>query len=311
MARAALDFAASVSVEGITTDEVDKLTHDKIVSYGAYPSPLNYAGFPKSICTSINEICVHGIPNDRPLKKGDIVSIDVSLYVDGMHGDNCTTFIVGDASWKTLPVSFPPGIMPPPPSITQYDSPSLPRASPAPGLVTTSSPMQPASLLSSSSSSTTSTAAFEEDESMLSEEEFLASKGRRLVRTTQQALNASIAALRPGACLTTIGETIHSVAEHNKFAVVREYAGHGLGPYLHIQPFVSHHRNKDRLTLKPGMVFTIEPIIAEGGRRIAHWKDGWTVAMSDGGRAAQFEHEILITETGIEVLTIPEPWEHL
>eukprot|EP01035_Chromulina_nebulosa_P017924 gene17924-23545_t len=225
-----LDFANSKVCVGITTDEIDRLTHEEIIKHGAYPSPINYYGFPKSICTSVNEVVCHGIPDNRPLENGDVISIDISLYLDGFHGDNCGTVIVGEGD----------------------------------------------------------------------------SNLEHLIKTTQQALDNAIEICKPGAKLSDIGKTIENFANENNFQVIHEFCGHGTGKYLHMLPFVCHYNNTDDLKLAQGMVFTIEPIVVEGDRKIETWEDGWTAVTVDRGRAAQFEHEVLITKNGVEVLTLPD-----
>lgn len=229
LARRMLEFACSLAKPGMSTDEIDQLTHNEIIKNCAYPSPINYCGFPKAICTSINEVVCHGIPDDRKLQEGDILSIDVSIFLDGYHGDNCGTIIVGNKSDDI---------------------------------------------------------------------------GVKLIKATQEALDAGIAVCKPGACLSSIGEAIENVASSYKFKVIHEFLGHGTGPNLHMSPMVRHYKNNTKLTLVPGMIFTIEPILCEGSRKIALWSDGWTAVTVDGGRAAQFEHEVYITENGAEILTL-------
>ena len=230
LARDMLDFACSLVKVGISTEEIDKLTHEEIVKNDAYPSPVNYGGFPKSICTSINEVCCHGIPDSRILEEGDIISIDVSVYKDGFHGDNCTTVVVGD----------------------KCDD-----------------------------------------------------RGKELIHATQEALNEAISICSPGAKFLEIGERVEKVATQYKLEVQHEFMGHGLGSILHMSPLVAHYRNSDDTEMRPGMIFTIEPIFLEGSRRCIRWPDNWSSVSVDFGRSAQFEHEILITQTGHEILTVP------
>lgn len=230
LARRMLDYACSLARPGITTDEIDRLTHEEIIRNEAYPSPVNYAGFPKAICTSVNEVCCHGIPDSRILEDGDIVSIDVSVFKDGYHGDNCKTVIVGDKC----------------------------------------------------------------DE-----------RGRNLVSVTELALDRAIKQCGPGQDLTVVGSTIEETAKEHGFSVNREFMGHGVGFILHMSPLVAHYKNTNSFTLQKGMVFTIEPILMEGQRQIYTWEDGWTAVSADGGRSAQFEHEVLITDNGAEILTLP------
>lgn len=244
LARNVLDLACSSAKAGMTTNDVDDIVHDAIIKAGAYPSPLNYAGFPKSVCSSINEVICHGIPDDRRMKRGDLASFDVSCYLNGFHGDNCGSIIVGD------------------------DDPNLSFSS--------------------------------------REEELLFITGRRLIQATREALDAAISTCRDGSCLTEVGDAISSVADAYGYASVEKYRGHGVGRDFHCPPFVKHYRNEDYLTLREGMVFTIEPMITEGRQDCCEWKeDGWTVVTKDGGRAAQFEHMVAITNDGAEILTLP------
>lgn len=179
----------------------------------------------------MNDVICHGIPDTRPLRDGDIVSFDVSVFMNGVFGDNCGTIIIGEG----------------------------------------------------------------DDEA------------RALVDAARQALDESVALCRPGACLTEIGAACGAVAERNSFGSVRKYCGHGIGQQFHMQPMVQHFRNADRLELVPGMVFTIEPMITAGHHDSRVWSDGWAVLSLDGGRSAQFEHTVLITDDGHEVLTLPPP----
>lgn len=227
LAREMLEYACSLVKPGISTDEIDAKTYEKIISKGAYPSPINYSGFPKSICTSVNEVACHGIPDSRELLEGDIVSIDVSVFKDGFHGDNCMSVVAGEG----------------------------------------------------------------DDEAY------------RLVDVTKEALDKAVSVCHPGRCLSDVGKEIQHVASQEDYRIVHEFCGHGLGSILHMFPLVKHFRNSDELELVPGMIFTIEPILVEGSRRITTWKDGWTAVTVDGGRAAQFEHEVLITEHGPEIIT--------
>lgn len=244
LARDVLDLACSSAKVGMTTNDIDAIVHDAIIKAGAYPSPLNYAGFPKSVCSSINEVICHGIPDNRRMKKGDLASFDVSCYFDGFHGDNCGSIIVGD------------------------NDPNLSFSS--------------------------------------KEEELLFITGRRLIQATKEALSAAISTCHDGSCLTEVGDAISSVADAYGYATVEKYRGHGIGRDFHCPPFVKHYRNEDYLTLREGMVFTIEPMITEGRQDCCEWKeDGWTVVTKDGGRAAQFEHMVAITSDGAEILTLP------
>uniref|UniRef100_A0A7S2PRI4 Methionine aminopeptidase n=1 Tax=Leptocylindrus danicus TaxID=163516 RepID=A0A7S2PRI4_9STRA len=231
---------------GITTDEIDKVVYQEIVSRGAYPSPLNYCGFPKSLCSSINEIICHGIPDARPLQYGDVVSFDVSCFVGGVHGDNCGTVIVGDNGDDAKDNKFS--------EVVSADR---------------------------------------------------IERSQLLVKAAREALAAGIEVCRPGACLTDVGAAIHQVCDRYGYDTVREYRGHGIASEFHCAPFVKHFRNNDKLKLQPGMIFTIEPMVTENKADNVLWEDGWTVATKDGGRAAQFEDTVLITDTGVEILTLP------
>jgi methionyl aminopeptidase len=237
LARKMLDFANSLAMQPdkYTTNDIDALTREEIIKHGAYPSPLNYRGFPKSICTSVNEVVCHGIPDDRLLKRGDMVSIDISLFIDGFHGDNCGTVISGGASDNEKDCA-----------------------------------------------------------------------AERLILATSESLEKAIAVCRPGACISDIGAVIDVVAANYGYSVIHEFCGHGTGELLHMPPFVRHFKNNFAVSMEPGMIFTIEPIFVEGSRRMHVWRDGWSAASLDGGRGAQFEHEVLITEDGHEILTIPE-----
>jgi methionyl aminopeptidase len=213
---------------GVTTDEIDALCHDESVRRGGYPSPLGYHGFPKSLCTSVNEVVCHGIPDDRVLRDGDIVNLDVTLYREGVHGDTNATFLVG-------------------------------RVDP---------------------------------------------ESQRLVRVTRECLERAIEAVRPGAPVNAIGAAIQDHAEGHGFGVVREFVGHGIGEQFHTGFQVPHYFVPSLTEpLEAGMVFTIEPMITMGAWRTRMWSDGWTAVTIDGGRTAQFEHTIFVTEDGADVLT--------
>ncbi|AKL72669.1 methionine aminopeptidase, type I [Actinobacteria bacterium IMCC26256] len=220
--------AGALVAPGITTDEIDIAVHEATISRNAYPSPLNYRGFPKSVCTSVNEVICHGIPDDRVLENGDILNIDVTAYIDGVHGDTNATFLVGDVD----------------------------------------------------------------------------AGSRRLVEVTRECLEFAIEAVIPGRPLSDIGRAIEGHATPNGFSVIRTFVGHGIGEQFHGEPSVLHYY-EPRLVMpmEPGMVFTIEPMIAIGDHREKIWSDGWTAVTQDGLRTAQFEHTILVTESGSEVLT--------
>jgi methionyl aminopeptidase len=235
LASEVLDMLTPHVKPGITTDQLDKLAYDHIVNVQqAVPAPLNYAPpgytpYPKSICTSINHQVCHGIPNDRPLKNGDIVNIDVTVIKDGWHGDTSRMFIVGEGS--------------------------------------------------------------------------IAAK--RLCSFTYEAMWKGIVKVKPGARLGDIGHAIQTFAENNGFSVVREFCGHGIGLKFHEEPQVLHYGRPGTLEeLVPGMVFTIEPMINAGKRDIREMGDGWTIVTKDRSLSAQWEHTILVTDTGYEVLTL-------
>lgn len=217
--------------KGITTDELNQICHDYIVNQQqAIPAPLNYNGFPKSICTSVNHVVCHGIPNDRPLRDGDIVNIDITVIKDSFHGDTSKMFFVGK------------------PSI----------------------------------------------------------QAERLCRVTQECLYKGMEIVKPGVLLGRIGEVIQAHAEANRYSVVQEYCGHGIGRIFHEDPQVLHYKSHDRwakLELQEGMCFTIEPMINAGKRHVSLLRDQWTVVTKDRSLSAQWEHTILVTRDGIEVLT--------
>jgi methionyl aminopeptidase len=231
LARTVLDYACTLAKPGVTTDEIDTAVHDALLDAGAYPSPLNYHHFPKSLCSSINEVICHGIPDTRPLHDGDIVSFDVSCYINGVHGDNCATMIVGDeqevdtvgVDWRGIPYK----------DSDHFDTP---------------------------------------------EEEAMIIAGRRLVHATRESMYAAIKQIGPGACLTDVGAAIQDVADAYGYSTVEKYRGHGISDEFHCPPFVKHFRNKDKLKLVPGMIFTIEPMLVEGAGECFEWNDQWTVA---------------------------------
>jgi len=228
MAAEILHLAGEMVRPGITTDEIDVYVHDLTVERGAYPSPLNYHGYPKSVCTSVNEVICHGIPDSRVLLEGDIVNLDVTVYVNGVHGDCNATFAVG-----------------------QID-----------------------------------------DES------------ERLIRVTEECLWHGIEAVAPGRPISDIGKSIEKRANADKFGVVRAFVGHGIGEQFHTDLQILHYFSPTATTvLKPGMTFTIEPMITMGTWQHKMWNDGWTAVTADGKRTAQFEHTLLVTDDGVEVLT--------
>jgi methionyl aminopeptidase len=230
LAAEVLEMIVPYVQAGITTEELDRICHDYIVNtQKAVPAPLNYHGFPKSICTSLNHQICHGIPGPRKLKDGDILNIDVTVKKDDYHGDTSRMFMIGKVSVLA----------------------------------------------------------------------------QRLVRVTQECMNAGIAAAKPGAHLGDIGAAIQHYAETQHFSVVREYCGHGIGNIFHEPDFQVLHYGKagTGFILEPGMTFTIEPMINAGKRHIKLLPDGWTVVTKDHSLSAQWEHTILMTETGNEVLT--------
>ncbi|XP_065053833.1 methionine aminopeptidase 1D, mitochondrial-like isoform X2 [Rhopilema esculentum] len=213
---------------GITTEKLDFLLHWLCLKFDVYPSPRNYKGFPKDLCTSVNNVACHGIPDDRPLEDGDIISIDVSSFKGGFHGDTCDTVMVGNVD----------------------------------------------------------------------------NEGQRLVEVTKKCLESAIEVCGPGVKFNKIGRTISKVVKGTGFSVCDVFTGHGIGREFHCPPQIIHTANPYPGKMWPGMTFTIEPIICEGSPNIEIWDDGWTAVTVDNKRAAQFEHTILITDYGAEVLTI-------
>jgi methionyl aminopeptidase len=230
LAADVLDMIGEFVQPGVTTQELDRRCHDYMVQVqGTIPAPLNYRGFPKSICTSVNHQVCHGIPSDKRLKKGDIVNIDITVIKDGYHGDTSKMFFVGE------------------PSVL----------------------------------------------------------ARRLVNVTRQSLLRGIAAVRPGATLGDVGHAIQQFVESQGYSLVREYCGHGIGREFHEDPQVLHYgKPGEGLVLRPGMCFTIQPMVNAGKRFIKLMPDGWTVVTKDRSLSAQWEHTILVTADGREVLTL-------
>ena len=227
-ARRVLDVLGPLVRPGVSTDELDAVAHEAYIAEGGYPSPLGYRGFPKSICTSVNEVVAHGIPDDRRLLDGDIVNCDITIYLDGMHGDCSATFLCGD----------------------------------------------------------------------------VADDVRDLVDVTREALDAGVAAVHPGGRVRDIGRAIQAVAHSHGYGIVRELVGHGIGEEFHSAPYVHHYDEpRDRNRLRPGVVFTIEPMLTLGEPDVIQWADGWTIATLDGAPSAQFEHTVIVTDSGVEVLT--------
>ncbi|CAY70434.1 Methionine aminopeptidase 1 [Komagataella phaffii] len=231
LAREVLDAAAASIKPGVTTDEIDEIVHSETIKREAYPSPLNYFNFPKSVCTSVNEVICHGIPDRRPLQDGDIVNLDVTLYKDGFHADLNETYYVGEKAK------------------TNKD------------LV-------------------------------------------NLVETTREALAEAIRLVKPGMPFRQIGTVIENYVTERGCETVRSYTGHGINTLFHTEPTIPHYaRNKAVGVAKPGVVFTIEPMLTLGTHRDVVWPDNWTAVTADGGPSAQFEHTLLVTEDGVEILT--------
>jgi len=215
---------------GITTDELDRIGHEFMCDHGAYPSTLGYRNFPKSLCTSINEVICHGIPDSTRLNDGDIVNIDITAFIHGVHGDTDATYPVGDV----------------------------------------------------------------DEESTL------------LIERTHEAMMRAIKAVAPGRPLNVIGRVIESYAKRFNYGVVRDFTGHGIGTAFHSGLVVPHYDDpRADLVLETGMTFTIEPMLTLGSIDYTIWDDSWTVVTRDGRRTAQFEHTLLVTETGSEILTLP------
>lgn len=231
IAAQAMAAAAAVVAPGVTTDEIDRVGHEFLLDHGAYPSTLGYKGFPKSLCTSVNEIICHGIPDSRVLQDGDIVNIDITAFIGGVHGDTDATYLVGDV----------------------------------------------------------------DDESRL------------LVERTHEAMMRAIKAAVPGRQINIIGRVIESYARRFGYGVVRDFTGHGIGTDFHSGLIVPHYDAAPgyATVIEPGMTFTIEPMLNLGSPAWEMWDDGWTVVTKDRQRSAQFEHTILITTSGNEILTLP------
>jgi len=228
LGREVLDVAAGMVRAGVTCQEIDDAVFEACVKRECYPSPLNYRGFPKSCCTSVNEVICHGIPDTRPLQDGDILNIDITVYKNGFHGDLNETFLVGNV-----------------------------------------------------------------DEG-----------GRKLVEASYESLRRAIEQVKPGAKYRDIGGVIQKYINSCGFSVVRSYCGHGINQLFHTAPSVPHYaKNKAIGIMKPGHCFTIEPMINEGVWRDNLWPDDWTAVTADGKRSSQFEHTLLVTETGVDVLT--------
>ena len=229
LAAEALDLFLPLVKPGVTTEALDKVAFEFAMDHRAYPAPLGYRGYRKSICTSINHVVCHGIPDDKPMRSGDIINIDVTLIVDGWHGDASRMYLVGD----------------------------VPR------------------------------------------------RAERLVEVTYESLMRGIAAVRPGATTGDIGAAIQEYAEGERCSVVRDFCGHGLGRLFHDEPNILHYgRRGEGPELKPGMFFTIEPMINLGRPQVKILADGWTAVTRDRSLSAQFEHTVGVTETGVEIFTL-------
>ena len=230
LAARALAQAAEAIAPGVSTDELDRIAHEYLCDHGAYPSCLGYMGFPKSICTSVNEVICHGIPDSTLLAEGDLINLDVTAYIGGVHGDTNATFAVGEADPETL----------------------------------------------------------------------------LLIERTREAMERGIKAVRPGREVNVIGRVIERYARRFDYGVVRDYTGHGVGEAFHSGLIIPHYDAAplhDEV-MEVGMVFTIEPMLTLGSQDWEQWDDGWTVVTKDRSRTAQFEHTLVVTETGAEVLTL-------
>ncbi|XP_050225422.1 methionine aminopeptidase 1B, chloroplastic [Mercurialis annua] len=227
LAARVLNAAGKLVRPSVTTNEIDKAVHQMIIDAGAYPSPLGYGGFPKSVCTSVNECMCHGIPDSRQLQDGDIVNIDVTVYLNGYHGDTSKTFLCGDVSDSL----------------------------------------------------------------------------KRLVQVTEECMEKGIVVCKDGASFKKIGKRISEHAEKYGYGVVERFVGHGVGTVFHSEPIIVHSRNEMPGTMVEGQTFTIEPILTMGSIECVTWPDNWTTLTADRSPAAQFEHSILITKTGAEILT--------
>ncbi|WP_422388967.1 type I methionyl aminopeptidase [Janibacter alittae] len=231
IAAGALAEAGRAVTPGATTDEVDRVGHEYLLDHGAYPSTLGYRGFPKSLCTSVNEVICHGIPDSRRIEDGDIVNIDITGYIGGVHGDTNATFLAGDVDEES----------------------------------------------------------------------------RLLVERTHEATMRGIRAALPGRQINVIGRVIEKYANRFGYGVVRDYTGHGIGTSFHSGLVIPHYDSAPSYdtVIEPGMTFTVEPMLNLGTPQWTLWDDGWTVVTTDLRRSAQFEHTILITEDGNEILTLP------
>lgn len=231
IAAQAIALVGQMAKPGVTTDQLDKIAHDFIVSEGAYPSTLGYRGFPKSCCTSLNEVICHGIPDDTILQEGDILNVDITAFKNGFHGDSNATFLIGEVRQEV----------------------------------------------------------------------------RDLVDRTRIALERAIAVVMPGRPINVIGRTIEAYAKRFDYGVVRDFTGHGIGEAFHSGLVIPHYDAAPLYSnvIEAGMVFTIEPMLTLGTHEWDMWGDGWTVTTKDRSITAQFEHTIVATESGAEILTLP------
>ena len=231
IAAQAIAHVGSYIKPGITTDELDRIGHDFLIAADAYPSTLGYRGYPKSLCSSVNEVICHGIPDDTVLQSGDIVNIDITAFKDGYHGDSNYTFLVGEVSQEV----------------------------------------------------------------------------KDLVDRTKIALDRAIASVAPGRQVNIIGRTIEAYAKRFNYGVVRDFTGHGIGEAFHSGLIIPHYDSAPLYSdvMEVGMVFTIEPMLTLGTHKWEMWYDGWTVTTLDKSITAQFEHTLVVTETGAEILTLP------
>ena len=232
IAANALAAVGDMIEPGVTTDAIDRVAHEYMCDHGAYPSTLGYRGFPKSVCTSLNEVICHGIPDSTVIADGDIVNVDITAYIDGMHGDTNYTFYAGEV----------------------------------------------------------------DDESRL------------LVERTWEATMRGIKAVKPGREINVIGRVIEKYAKRFDYGVVRDYSGHGVGREFHTGLIVPHYdaAPAHAEVMEPGMIFTIEPMLNLGTVAWDVWDDAWTVVTKDRKRSAQFEHTLVVTETGADILTLPD-----
>ena len=232
IASRAIDAVEDAIRPGVTTNELDRIAHDYVVSHGAYPSTLGYRGFPKSCCTSVNEVICHGIPDNTVLREGDLINIDITAYLDGYHGDLNRTFRVGEVS----------------------------------------------------------------------------EEAEQLIQRTELALHRGIKAVAPGREVNVIGRVIETYAKRFGYGVVRDFTGHGVGAAFHTGLIIPHFDSAPLYNdvILPGMVFTIEPMLTLGTHEWDMWEDGWTITTKDRSLTAQFEHTIVVRESGVEILTLSD-----